>query len=48
MLQAADVVALLKQAGLSEKAIFYELGCGWGSLAIALARAFLLELIRSK
>lgn len=38
--EAADVVALLKHAGLSERAIIYELGCGWGSLVIALARAF--------
>src|ERR1700734_1065408 len=38
--EAADVVALLKRAGLSEQAIIYELGSGWGSLVIALARAF--------
>jgi hypothetical protein len=38
--EAADVVALLKQAGLAEKAVVYELGSGWGSLVIALARAF--------
>ena len=38
--EAADVVALLKQAALAEKAVVYELGSGWGSLAIALARAF--------
>src|SRR5580704_7132057 len=38
--EAADVIALLKQAGLTEQAIVYELGCGWGSLVIALARAF--------
>jgi hypothetical protein len=38
--EAADVIALLKQAGLPEQAIVYELGCGWGSLVIALARAF--------
>jgi lambda repressor-like predicted transcriptional regulator len=38
--EAADVVALLKQAGLAERAVVYELGSGWGSLAIALARAF--------
>jgi hypothetical protein len=39
-LEAADVVALLKQAGLAEQAVVYELGSGWGSLVIALARAF--------
>jgi methyltransferase family protein len=38
--EAADVVALLKQAGLGEQAIVYELGCGWGSLVVALASAF--------
>jgi hypothetical protein len=44
--EAAGVVALLKQsgllkqAGLEERAIVYELGSGWGSLVIALARAF--------
>jgi len=38
--EAANVVALLKQAGLAEQAIVYELGCGWGSLVTALARAF--------
>jgi hypothetical protein len=38
--EAADVVALLKQAGLPEQAIVYELGSGWGSLVVALARAF--------
>jgi hypothetical protein len=38
--EAADVVALLQQAGLAEKAVVYELGSGWGSLVIALARAF--------
>src|SRR3984957_3679280 len=38
--EAADVISLLKQAGLPEQAIVYELGCGWGSLVIALARAF--------
>lgn len=38
--EAADVISLLKQAGLAEQAIVYELGCGWGSLVIALARAF--------
>lgn len=38
--EAADVISLLKQAGLAERAIVYDLGCGWGSLVIALARAF--------
>jgi pimeloyl-ACP methyl ester carboxylesterase len=38
--EAADVVALLKQAGLAKQAIVYELGSGWGSLVVALARAF--------
>ncbi len=38
--EARDVVALLRQAGLPEGARIYELGCGWGSLAIDLARAF--------
>ena len=38
--EAADVIALLKQAGMQENAIIYELGCGWGSLVVALARAF--------
>jgi hypothetical protein len=38
--EAADIIALLKQASLSEQAIVYELGCGWGMLVVALARAF--------
>jgi hypothetical protein len=38
--EAADVVALLKQANLPAQANVYELGSGWGSLVIALARAF--------
>jgi hypothetical protein len=38
--EAADVVSLLKQAGVADGAIVYDLGCGWGSLVIALARAF--------
>jgi hypothetical protein len=38
--EAADVVALLKQTGLAEQAVVYELGSGWGSLVVALARAF--------
>ena len=39
-LETADVVALLVQARLDRQAIVYELGSGWGSLVIALARAF--------
>ena len=38
--EAADVVALLKGAGLADQAIIYDLGSGWGSLVTALARAF--------
>lgn len=38
--EARDVVALLKQAGLRDGATVYELGCGWGTLAMAMARAF--------
>lgn len=38
--EAADVVALLEQAELAERATIYELGCGWGKLAAALAQAF--------
>jgi trans-aconitate methyltransferase len=38
--EAADVVALLRDASLSDPAVIYDLGCGWGSLLIALARAF--------
>jgi hypothetical protein len=38
--EASDVISLLKQAGLPDQAIVYELGSGWGSLVIALARAF--------
>jgi hypothetical protein len=38
--EATAVVALLKQAGLPKHAIVYDLGSGWGSLVIALARAF--------
>ncbi|WP_323990537.1 class I SAM-dependent methyltransferase [Nguyenibacter sp. L1] len=44
--EAADVVALLKEAGLAEHAIVYELGSGWGALVIALARAFPTARIR--
>lgn len=44
--ERADVVALLRQAGLGQgldikrRAVIYELGSGWGSLVIALAKAF--------
>jgi cyclopropane fatty-acyl-phospholipid synthase-like methyltransferase len=38
--EAADVIALLKQGGLPERAVVYELGSGWGSLVIELAQAF--------
>lgn len=39
-LEGADVVELLRQAGISERAVIYELGCGWGALVVAMARAF--------
>lgn len=38
--EMADVVALLRQARLAERATVYELGSGWGSLVMALATAF--------
>lgn len=38
--EAADVVKLLRSAGLPDKPVIYELGSGWGSLVVALARAF--------
>jgi hypothetical protein len=38
--EGADVVELLREAGVSEHGVIYELGCGWGALVIALARAF--------
>jgi len=38
--QAADAVRLLQAAELAPGAQIYELGCGWGGLAAALARAF--------
>ncbi|MBK6687853.1 MAG: class I SAM-dependent methyltransferase [Deltaproteobacteria bacterium] len=38
--EIADVVALLRAAGLPERPRIYELGCGFGGLALALARAF--------
>jgi len=38
--EAAQVIALLQEAGVPEKAVLYELGSGWGMLVRALARAF--------
>ncbi len=38
--EIADVVALLKAADLPKCSRIYELGCGFGGLALALARAF--------
>jgi hypothetical protein len=38
--EAGDVVALLRDAKLPNSAVIYDLGCGWGSLVIALAKAF--------
>ena len=38
--ESAAVIALLRQARLADQGNIYELGCGWGSLVIALARAF--------
>lgn len=38
--EAAAVVTLLKSAGLPDRAVVYDLGSGWGSLVLALARAF--------
>jgi 2-polyprenyl-3-methyl-5-hydroxy-6-metoxy-1,4-benzoquinol methylase len=38
--EAADVIALLKQARVREDAVIYDLGSGWGALVVALARAF--------
>ncbi|MDE1900583.1 MAG: class I SAM-dependent methyltransferase [Alphaproteobacteria bacterium] len=38
--ERADIIALLKRAELTSQAVIYELGSGWGSLVIALARAF--------
>lgn len=44
--EGTDVIALLKRARLPEHAVIYELGSGWGSLVIALARAFPMAQIR--
>jgi len=38
--EADAVIALLKQAKLPDHAVIIDLGSGWGSLVIALARAF--------
>ncbi|AYG62306.1 SAM-dependent methyltransferase [Rhizobium jaguaris] len=38
--EIADVIELLRNANLPMGAIIYELGSGWGSMAIALAHAF--------
>jgi hypothetical protein len=38
--EAEDVVSLLRQTKLGEHPTIVDLGCGWGSLAIALASAF--------
>lgn len=38
--EGAEVVSLLRRAGLPDRAVIYDLGSGWGSLVIALARAF--------
>lgn len=35
-----DVIALLTTADFGQRQHLYELGCGWGGLAIAIARAF--------
>lgn len=39
-LAAQDVVSLLREAKLPQDMVIYEMGSGWGSLALALARAF--------
>lgn len=38
--EGADIVGLLRRAGLAKRAIVYELGSGWGSLVVTLAEAF--------
>ncbi|WP_156516825.1 methyltransferase [Paraburkholderia caribensis] len=35
-----DVIALLKRFNLSRRAVIIDLGSGWGTLVVALARAF--------
>jgi hypothetical protein len=44
--ESEDVVALLRKADLAEGAVVYDLGSGWGSLVIALTRAFPAAQIR--
>lgn len=38
--EAADVAALLREAGIGAQGTIYDLGCGWGKLVAALAEAF--------
>lgn len=38
--ETADVVRLLSQAGFKDQDVVYDLGCGWGTLVVALAKAF--------
>ena len=38
--EVLSVIRLLQQEKIPENAIIYELGCGWGTLASALAKAF--------
>ena len=38
--EARSVVALLGEADLPDNPIIYELGCGWGTLVKAMAKAF--------
>jgi len=38
--EISDIIALLKEGGLPDNAIIYELGSSWGALAIALSQAF--------
>jgi hypothetical protein len=40
VVEGADIVALLRQAGVAEDGVIYDLGCGWGALVMALARGF--------
>lgn len=44
--EGADIIALLKRARLPEQAVIYDLGSGWGSLVISLARAFPMAQVR--
>ena len=38
--EVQQVIALLRDGNVKPGALVYELGCGWGGLALALARAF--------